>query len=89
MGCSRRSPAQLKDELGKLRAECAAAGSDFVRMDITIMRRELRGARAEVQTGLGQYAAAGAHRFVVMMLDAALRPENYQAELSRLASLYV
>ena len=43
------------------------------------MRREMRGARAEVQAGLEQYAAAGAHRFVIMMLDAALRPENYQA----------
>jgi probable F420-dependent oxidoreductase len=83
------SPAELKDELAKLRAECAAAGADFARMDITIMRRELRGGRAEVQAGLGQYAGAGAHRLVLMMLDAALRPENYQAELSRLASLYV
>jgi probable F420-dependent oxidoreductase len=83
------SPAQLKGELGKLRAECAAAGSDFDRMDITIMRRELRGERAEVRAGLEQYAAAGAHRFVTMMLDVALRPENYQAELGRLASLYV
>jgi probable F420-dependent oxidoreductase len=83
------SPAQLKEDLGKLRAECAAAGSDFERMDITIMRRELRGGRAEVQAGLEQYAAAGAHRFVVMMMDAGLRPENCQAELNRLASLYV
>ena len=32
--------------------------------------------------------AAGAHRFV-MMLEAGLRPENYQAELRRLATLYV
>ena len=50
------------------------------------MRREMRGERAEVQAGLEQYAAAGAHRFVIMMLEAALRPENYQAELRRLAS---
>jgi probable F420-dependent oxidoreductase len=83
------SPAQLKEDLGKLRAECAAAATDFERMDITIMRRELRGGRAEVQAGLEQYAAAGAHRFVVMMMDARLRPENCQAELNRLASLYV
>lgn len=83
------TPAQLKDELGKLRAECAAANSDFARMDITIMRREMRGERTDVQAGLGQYAAAGAHRFVIMMLEAGLRPENYQAELRRLATLYV
>ena len=53
------------------------------------MRRELRGERADVLAGLEQYAAAGAHRFVIMMLEAGLRPENYQAELRRLASLYV
>jgi hypothetical protein len=57
--------------------------------DITIMRREMRGERADVQAGLGRYAAAGAHRFVIMMLEAGLRPENYQAELRRLATLYV
>ena len=83
------SPAQLRDELAKLKAECDSAGSDFERKEITLMRREMRGARAEVQAGLEQYAAAGAHRFVIMTLDAALRPENYQAELQRLASLYV
>jgi probable F420-dependent oxidoreductase len=83
------TPAQLKEELARLRAECAAAHSEFERKDITIMRREMRGARAEVHAGLEQYAAAGAHRFVIMMLDAALRPENYQVELRRLASLYV
>jgi probable F420-dependent oxidoreductase len=83
------TPPQLKEELARLRAECSAAHSDFERKDITIMRREMRGARAEVQAGLEQYAAAGAHRFVIMMLDAALRPENYQVELRRLASLYV
>jgi alkanesulfonate monooxygenase SsuD/methylene tetrahydromethanopterin reductase-like flavin-dependent oxidoreductase (luciferase family) len=83
------SPAELKDELAKLRAECAAAGSDFERKEITLMRREMRGERAEVHTGLAQYAAAGAQRFVIMMLGGALRPESYQAELRRLASLYV
>jgi probable F420-dependent oxidoreductase len=83
------SPAELKDELAKLKAECDSAGADFERKEITLMRREMRGARAEVQAGLGQYAAAGAHRFVIMMLGGALRPENYQAELRRLASLYV
>ncbi len=83
------TPVQLKEGLDKLRAECAAAGSEFSRMDITIMRRELRGARAEVQAVLKHYAEAGAHRFVIMMLDSGLRPEHYAAELRRLAALYV
>lgn len=83
------SPPELKAELVKLREECDTAGSDFQRLDITIMRRELRGDRAEIQTGLEQYAAAGAHRFVIMMLGGALRPDTYQAELNRLAALYI
>ncbi|HZO80459.1 MAG TPA: LLM class F420-dependent oxidoreductase [Candidatus Binataceae bacterium] len=83
------SPAQLSDELRKLRAECDAAGTDFGRLDITIMRRELRGERAEVQAGLKQYAAAGAHRCVLMLIGAQLKPESYAAELRRLAALYV
>ncbi|HLK87900.1 MAG TPA: LLM class F420-dependent oxidoreductase [Candidatus Binataceae bacterium] len=83
------SPAELETALGRLRAECDAAERDFARMDITIMRRELRGARAEVQSGLEQYAAVGAHRFVVMMLDGRLRPDNFRPELERIAALYV
>jgi len=83
------SPAELKAELGRLRTECDTAGRDFKRMDITIMRRELRGTRAEFQAGLEQYSAAGAHRFVIMMLDGRLRPDNYRSELERISSLYV
>jgi probable F420-dependent oxidoreductase len=83
------SPSELKAELGKLRGECDTAGRDFQRLDITIMRRELRGERAEIQAGLEQYVAAGAHRLVLMMLGSALKPETYQAELNRLAALYL
>jgi probable F420-dependent oxidoreductase len=83
------SPAQLSEELGKLRAECSAAGTDFGRMDITIMRREMRGTRAEVQAGLKQYADAGAHRYVLMLIGGQLKSDGYAAELRRLAELYV
>jgi len=41
-------PPVLRDELSKLRGECASAGRDFARLDITIMKRELRGDRASV-----------------------------------------
>src|SRR5690242_4360363 len=40
------SPSELSAELVKLRGECDTAGRDFQRLDITIMRRELRGDRA-------------------------------------------
>ena len=83
------SPAQLREELDKLRTECGAAGTDFNRMDITIMRREMRGGRAEVQAGLKEYADAGAHRYVLMLIGGQLKPDGYAAELRRLAELYV
>ena len=83
------SPAQLSAELDKLRAECKAAGTDFNRMDITVMRREMRGERADVQAGLKQYTDAGAHRFVLMLIGGQLKPDGYEAELRRLAALYL
>jgi probable F420-dependent oxidoreductase len=83
------TPPQLRAELDKLRAECATVGRDFNALDITIMRRELRGERAEVQAGLAQFAEAGAHRFVLTLIGARLTEASYAAEIARLAGLYV
>ena len=82
-------PPVLREELGKLRDECEAAGTDFNRLDITIMKRELRGDRASVQSGLHEYEDAGAHRFVITQIGARMTADTYEAELERLASLYV
>ena len=41
-----------------------------------------------VQESLGQYAKAGAHRYVIGV-QTQLKPDQYEAELTRLASLYV
>ena len=83
------SPPVLRDELTKLKGECEKARRDFDRLDITIMKRELRGDRASVQSGLREYEAAGAHRFVIMQIGARMTSATYEAELERLADLYV
>lgn len=82
-------PPVLREELGKLHGECEGAGRDFARLDITIMKRELRGDRASVQSGLNEYEDAGAHRFVIMQIGARMTGATYEAELERLAALYV
>ena len=82
-------PPVLREELSKLRGECASAGRDFARLDITIMKRELRGDRASVQSGLHEYEDAGAHRFVIMQIGSRMTATTHEAELERLASLYI
>ncbi len=82
-------PAALHVELGKLRDECNRASRDYNRLDITIMKRELRGDRASVQSGLREYEDAGADRFVIMQIGARMTDTTYEIELQRLASLYV
>ena len=44
--------------------------------------------RSAVQAGVEQYAKAGAHRFVIGV-PSQLKPDQYEAELTRLASLYI
>jgi probable F420-dependent oxidoreductase len=82
-------PPVLRDELGKLHRECESAGRDYHRLDITIMKRELRGDRASVQSGLHEYEDAGAHRFVIMQVGSRMTATTYEASLERLAALYV
>lgn len=82
-------PPVLREELDKLHGECDQAGRDFGKLDITIMKRELRGDRTSVQSGLREYEDAGAHRFVIMQIGSRMTNATYEAELERLASLYV
>jgi probable F420-dependent oxidoreductase len=83
------SAESLRNELKRLREECEKVGRDFGQLDITIMKRGLRGDRGEVQAGLRQYQDAGAHRFVLALIGARLTATNYASELERLAALYV
>jgi len=77
----------VKKQLDELRRACDAVGRDFARLDITAMGF-IQGERAAVQEGLENYRKAGTHRFVIGVQNQ-LKPENYEAELKRLASLYV
>jgi hypothetical protein len=77
----------LKNKLEELRRECDAVGRDFAKLDITAMGF-VPGDRGAVQQGLAEYAKAGAHRFVIG-IQSQLKPDQYEAELTRLASLYV
>jgi hypothetical protein len=83
------SPTVLRDELSKLRSECDSVGRDYGRLDITIMKRELRGDRMSVQSGLREYEEAGAHRFVIMQIGSRMTAATYEAELERLGALYL
>jgi hypothetical protein len=58
-----------------------------LKLDITAMGF-IEGDQRAVQNGLAQYAAAGAGRFAVAV-PRQLKPDNYEAELVRLASIYV
>jgi len=82
-------PEAMRTELARLRDECRKAGRDFSRLDITVMKREMRGDRAAVQSGLREYEDVGVHRFVLALIGARLTADNYAPELERLASLYV
>jgi probable F420-dependent oxidoreductase len=77
----------VKKQLDELRRECDAVGRDFLKLDITAMGF-IQGDRAAVQEELDKYLQAGTHRFVIGV-QTQLKPERYEAELTRLASLYV
>ncbi len=76
----------LKKRLNELRRECDTARRDFAKLDITVMGN-VTGERVQVQEGLAKYSAAGAHRFVIGVTT--LKPEACEAELTRLAKLYL
>lgn len=83
------SPEQMKAELAKLRGECARAGTQYDRLDLTIMRQGVRGDRAEIQAGLRQYEDLGVPRFVLMLIAKRLGQDNFATELERIAELYI
>ncbi|MBI3799170.1 MAG: hypothetical protein HY268_19680 [Deltaproteobacteria bacterium] len=77
----------VKKQLDELRRECDAVGRDFSTLDITVMGF-IQGERAAVQEGLDKYLQTGTQRFVIGV-QTLLKPEKYEAELTRLAALYV
>lgn len=76
----------FKDRVAELKSECAAVDRDFSTLDLTVMGG-LHGDRAQVQDGLAQFAAAGAHRFVTALGE--FTPETFEGMLRKVAALYV
>jgi probable F420-dependent oxidoreductase len=77
----------LKKQLELLRTECDSAGRDFAKLDITAMGF-IQGDRSAVQAGLAEYEKSGAHRYVIGVPNQ-LKADNYEAQLTSLAKLYV
>ena len=75
------APAQLKTELGKLRAMCSEAGRDFNRIEITFLMLEQP---ANLAHAIKEYEQAGAHR--VLVAAPTLAPDKYARELEVLMS---
>ncbi len=75
------SPSQLAGHLDQLRKMCAAAGRDFDRIEITIMRPPEGDPRRLVR----EYAEAGAHRILLTSDSLALSPQTAEREIEDLA----
>jgi len=79
---------QLKRDLAELREECAKAGRDFSKLDITLMG-SFGNDRAKVRDELAASAELGVTRFVVALVADALDSKRYQGELERIAKLHI
>lgn len=78
------SPAQLADELKKLKQLCADAGRDFSKIEITMFAPIDGG---DTRRAIRDYDAAGCHR--VVLFPASLAPDKADAELETLAKAWI
>ncbi|MGH7931792.1 MAG: LLM class F420-dependent oxidoreductase [Candidatus Binataceae bacterium] len=78
------SPAQMTEELGKLRRMCDEAGRDFTQMEITIYGPV---GGKEPRRAIEEYAEAGVHRLVLM--NASLAPDKYEREIDDFARKWI
>jgi probable F420-dependent oxidoreductase len=82
----RITPDGFRAGVAELKRECEANRRDFSRMDLTAMGF-IAGERAKIQDELSKFAEAGARRYVVG--GGTLKPDRYEAELERLAKLFL
>jgi probable F420-dependent oxidoreductase len=86
--CPNRMPHDyVKSKVEELRRECDAIGRDFSQLEISPFGF-VEGNRSAVHKGLEDYRKAGATRFVIG-IRYQLTPDSYEAELTRLATLYL
>jgi alkanesulfonate monooxygenase SsuD/methylene tetrahydromethanopterin reductase-like flavin-dependent oxidoreductase (luciferase family) len=79
---------EMKQATAQLREECHQAGTDYGRLDLTVMG-SVGDERAKAQDELGRYAGLGVGRFVIALVAGALGPDKYAPELERLAKVYI
>jgi len=76
----------MKEQLAVLKAECAAVGRDYSKLDLTLMGT-IKGNRDVVQAELKRFESLGVNRFVVM--TSILTPDNYREKLAQYAATYI
>jgi probable F420-dependent oxidoreductase len=79
---------EMKKATAQLREECHKAGTDYARLDLTVMG-SVGDERAKAQDELGRYMGLGVGRFVIALVAGALGPDKYAPELERLAKVYI
>lgn len=83
---NRVDAAYMKEHLTTLKEECRAAGTDYKRLDITVMGAA-HNDRAKARDEMAQFAELGVGRYVFAV--GTLGPDNYRQRLEQYASVYV
>jgi hypothetical protein len=76
----------MRRKIAELKEECAKAGRDFGKLDITLMI-SLKGDRAQVQDLIGELEQLGVHRIVQVSASEPLFIGDYRAKIEDLARL--
>jgi probable F420-dependent oxidoreductase len=83
---NRVDAAYMKEHLAALKDECRAAGTDYNRLDITVMGAA-HNDRAKAREEMEQFAGLGVKRYVFAL--GTLGPDDYRQRLEQYASIYV
>jgi probable F420-dependent oxidoreductase len=83
---NRVDAAYMKEHLAILKEECRAAGTDYNRLDITVMGAA-HNDRSKARDEMAQFAELGVGRYVFAV--GTLGPDNYRQRLEQYASIYV
>jgi probable F420-dependent oxidoreductase len=83
---NRVDAAYMKEHLGALKEECRAAGTDYSRLDITVMGAA-HNDRSKARDETAGFAELGVGRYVFAV--GTLGPDNYRQRLEQYASIYV
>jgi probable F420-dependent oxidoreductase len=83
---NRVDAAYMRENLANLREECRAAGTDYDRLDITVMGAA-HNERDKARDEMAEFAELGVGRYVFAV--GTLGPDNYRQRLEQYASVYL